>query len=120
EAAARRAVREVLGLQRGQLTIWTLPTPGQNLLPPFLAAFRRAHPQIDITLREALPARAVAEAVAAAQADIGVVHLPYQTPGLAERILLEEDMALVVPAAHPLAGRDTVRLADVANEDFIF
>jgi DNA-binding transcriptional LysR family regulator len=120
EAAARRAVQEVLGLQRGQLTLWTLPTPGQHLLPPFLAAFRRAHPQIDIALRETLPARAVAEAVAAGQADIGIVHLPYQVAGLAERILLEEDMALVVPETHPLAKRDTVRLADVANEDFIF
>lgn len=120
EEAARRAVQEVLGLQRGRLTIWTLPTPGQHLLPPLLTAFRRAHPQIEIALRETVPARAVAEAVADARADIGIVHLPHQVPGLAERTLLQEELALVVPQTHWLASHDSVALSAVAEEDFIW
>jgi DNA-binding transcriptional LysR family regulator len=120
EEAARRAVQEVLGLRRGRLVLWTLPTPGQHLLPPLLAAYRRAYPQIEISLRETVPARAVAEAVAEGRADIGIVHLPYQVEGLAERILFREEMALVVPNTHPLAARDSVPLAAVASEDFIW
>ncbi|HZP82696.1 MAG TPA: LysR substrate-binding domain-containing protein [Chthonomonadaceae bacterium] len=120
EEEARRAVQEVLGLRRGRLTLWTLPTPGQHLLPPLLAAFRRAYPQIEIFLRETVPARAVAEAVAEGRADIGIVHLPYQVTGLAERVLLREEMALVVPETHPLASGGPVPLSAVAQEDFIW
>ncbi len=125
EALARRAVQEVIGLARGQLTLWTLPTPGQHLLPTLLAAFRHAHPHIAISLRETVPARAIAEAVEQGRADIGIVHLPYQVQGLQERILLHEDMALVVPVAHPFAriAADECRpiaLAEAAGEDFIW
>jgi DNA-binding transcriptional LysR family regulator len=120
EEAARRAVQEVLGLKRGQLVLWTLPTPGQNLLPPYLAAFRHAHPQIEIRLREMVPARAVAETVAEGHADIGIVHLPYQVTGLEELILLREEMALVVPEGHPLDFGEPAPLSAAANEDFIW
>ncbi len=120
EALARRAVQEVIGLKRGRLTIWTLPTPGQHLLPPILAAFRSAYPNIDVFLREQVPANAVAEAVQQARADIGIVHLPYQNEGLSERILLEEDLALVVPKTHPFANRYEIDLKEAAGEDFIW
>lgn len=120
EAGARRAIQEVIGLRRGQLVIWTLPTPGQHLLPSRLAAYRRAYPDIQISLREIVPARAIAEAVSAGKADLGIVHLPYQVEGLEERVLLREEMALVVPASHWAAQRAAVSLAETANEDFIW
>ena len=120
EALGLRAVREVVGLAQGRLTLWTLPTPGQHLLPPLLAAYRAAHPQIGIQLRETVPARAIAEAVSKGQADIGIVHLPYGVERLEARVLLREDLALVVPCAHPFASRDALALADAAGQDFIW
>ena len=120
ETAAKRAVQEVLGLKRGQITIWTLPTPGQHLLPPLLAAFRRSYPQIEISLREVVPARHIAEAITAGKADLGIVHLPYQVDGLEERVLLREEMALVVPAGHRFADRSSVALSEAAAEDFVW
>lgn len=120
EEAARRAVQEIIGLRRGKLTIWTLPTPGHHLLPPILTSYRRAFPSIEISLRETVPARAVAEGVAAGRADVGIVHLPYQVEGLAERVLLKEDLALVVPSDHPLASRGAVPLSATATEDFVW
>ena len=120
EMLARRAVQEVVGLARGQLALWTLPTPGQHLLPPLLADFRRAYPQIAISLRETVPARAVAEAVDKGRADIGIVHLPYQVEGLEERILLKEELALVVPESHTFAKQGAIPLAAARGEDFIW
>lgn len=120
EEAAKRAVQEVVGLRRGQLALWTLPTPGQHLLPRHLAAFRKTYPDVEITLRETVPAKAVAEAVAGGKADIGIVHLPYQVEGLEHRELLQEELALVVPDAHPLAEKGEVALAALAAEDFIW
>ena len=120
EEAAERAVLEVVGLRRGKLGLWTLPTPGQHLLPRHLAAFRKAYPDIEITLRETVPAKAVAEAVAGGKADIGIVHLPYHVEGLKHRELLREELALVVPVSHPLASCSEVALAELASEDFIW
>lgn len=120
EAAARRAVRAVVGLERGSLSLWTLPTLGQHLLPPILARFRQTYPNIAISLREAVPARAVGEAVMRGQADLGFVHLPVGVDGLEQRVLCEEELVLVVPDGHALAGQDTVALADVAGEDFVW
>lgn len=120
EAAARRSVQEVLGLRRGRLTLWTLPTAGQYLLPPVLAAYRRDYPEIEISLREMVPVKMVAEAVADGRADVGIVHMPYLVDGLEERILLREDIALVVPETHPFASRGEIALSEAAKEDFIW
>ena len=122
EEEARRAVRAVVGLERGRLAIWTLPTPGQNLLPPHLAAFRQAHPKIEITVHESVPARTVGEAVAAGVADIGFVHLPVLVPDLVVEELFTEELVLVVGTAHPLAGADPAapRLSDLAGQDFVW
>ena len=120
ETLARRAVQEVIGLARGQLTIWTLPTPGQHLLPPLLAEYRRAYPQIAIKLRETVPARAIAEAVEKGVADVGIAHLPYQVEGLQFRELLRENLALVVPQNHAFAAFAAVSLSAAVGEDFIW
>ncbi len=121
EREAFRAVRAVVGLERGRLSLWTLPTPGQSLLPNALVPFRKAHPGVEITVHEAVPARAVAEAVATGKADLGFVHVPYGISGLSEHTLLTEELALVVPDSHPLALGDTSPLlSELATEDFVW
>ncbi len=121
ESDARRTVRAIVGLERGRLALWTLPTPAQHLLPVALARFRKAHPKIEITVREATPARAIGEAVAAGKADIGIVQFPCPVPGLLARELLTEELVAVVPDGHPLAGRKRAPcLSDLAGEDFVW
>ena len=120
EAEARRAVQQVAGLERGRLSLCALPALDQHLLPPWLAAFRRQYPGVEIRVRELRPARAVAQAVLAAQADVGFVHLPCETEGLTVQPLLEDPLVLVVPTAHPLAGRAGVDLAEAAEADWVW
>ena len=122
EEDARRAVRAVVGLERGRLAVWTLPTPGQNLLPPHLATFRKAHPRIEITVHESVPARTITDAVVAGIADIGFVHLPINAPELAVQHLFTEELALVVPQSHPLSAPDAPApaLSDLSAEDFVW
>lgn len=119
EEEARRAVRAVVGLEAGRLALWTLPTPGQHLLPPLLAQFRTRYPEIAISVREAVPARAIAEAVAAGKADLGVVHLPCTVAGLHIQELLTEELALLVPETHTLVGT-TPALVELAREDWVW
>ena len=120
EEEARRAVRAVVGLERGRLSVWTLPTIGQNLLPPPLALFRTAHPHIEITVHETVPARAVADAVVAGTADIGFVQLPLSVPDIAVETLFTEDLVLVVPENHRLASANAPQLSDLSGEYFVW
>lgn len=119
EDEARRSVRQVVGLEAGRLSLWTLPTPGLHLLPPVLARFRSAHPGVSIALHEAVPARAIAEAVVAGKADLGVVHLPCPVEGVEHQELLTEELALVVPDGHPLA-KTAPTLASLADESWVW
>jgi DNA-binding transcriptional LysR family regulator len=120
EAEARNVVQQVAGLQRGRLTLCALPALDQHLLPPWLARFRREHPGIELRVRELRPARAVARSVSEGEADLGFVHLPCEAEGLSVHPLLVEDLALVVAEGHPLAEREAVALAEMADEDFVW
>lgn len=121
EEEARRTVRAIVGLERGRLAIATLPTPAQHLLPTTLARFRKAHPQIEITVRETTPTRTIGEAVVAGKADIGIVQFPCPIPGLLARELLTEELVIVVPEGHALANRTRLpSLPDLAGEDFVW
>jgi DNA-binding transcriptional LysR family regulator len=120
EAEARRAVQQVAGLERGRLSLCALPALDQHLLPPWLARFRREYPGVEIRVREQRPARAVARAVQEGKADLGFVHLPCEGEGLAMQPLLEDELALVVPEAHPLLRGESVRLEDLSAEEFVW
>ncbi|MFN3652086.1 MAG: LysR family transcriptional regulator [Armatimonadota bacterium] len=120
EAEARRIVQQVAGLERGRLSLCALPALDQHLLPGWLAAFRREHPEVEIRVRELRPARAVAEAVREGHADLGFVHFPCDTEGLSSRPLLQDPLVLVVPRAHPLASREAVPLIEAAGEDWVW
>jgi DNA-binding transcriptional LysR family regulator len=120
EAEARRVVQQVAGLERGRLSLCALPALDQHLLPPWLARFRREHPGIELRVRELRPARAVAAAVRDGAADLGFVHLPCEQEGLAARVLLEEEMALVVPETHALAAAAAARLETLTESEWIW
>lgn len=69
---ARRAVREVMELDRGEVRIGAGGTPCTYLLPPVLAAFRKEHPHIRFFVRETTPDEARA-ALEAAEIDLAIV-----------------------------------------------
>jgi DNA-binding transcriptional LysR family regulator len=69
---ARRAVREVLDVQRGEVRIGAGGTVCTYLLPPTLAEFRRAHPNVRFLVREVTPAEAL-EALDAGELDLAMV-----------------------------------------------
>jgi DNA-binding transcriptional LysR family regulator len=51
--------------------------------------------------------------------DVGYVRMPIDTTGLRTRELLRERRVVVLPAEHRLAGKEGVRLADLADEHLL-
>lgn len=76
---ARRAVREVEDLTRGEVRIGAGSTTATYLLPPVLARFRRRYPGVRIVLRE-LSREAAAEAIDAGTLDLAVTTGPGGEP----------------------------------------
>lgn len=73
--AGRRAVAEVAGLARGEVSIGGGATSCSYLLPPVLVAFRARYPGVTFRLRETYTP-AVPEAVRSGELDLGVAQAP--------------------------------------------
>ncbi|GAA1632979.1 LysR family transcriptional regulator [Catellatospora bangladeshensis] len=109
-----------------RLTVATFISGGQLLLPRALTGFAAAHPRAEITVLEAETGDSLA-LVREGRADLALVyHFDGPPPvragdrsGLALTPLLDDPMRIVVPAAHPLAGRGEIDLADLAGERWV-
>ncbi|MEV6300747.1 LysR family transcriptional regulator [Actinoplanes sp. NPDC051861] len=118
-AAARNAVAAVRGLLRGSLAIGSEQCLGIIDLPPLVAAFRRAHPGVDVRLRYAGSGQVV-EQVRVGRLHAGFVALPGPAPeGVRLLPLGTESMMLLCHPAHGLALSDKCEISHLAGLDFV-
>ena len=78
-----------------------------QFLPEDLGAFTREHDAIKIDLEEHLSAEVV-RAVQEGAADLGICHVPDGTHELQTLPYRHDRLALIVPAAHPLAAQGPI------------
>ena len=82
-----------------------------------LASFSARHPEVWIEERQ-MPTVAQLQAMAERTLDVGFVHPPVGG-GLAVEALLNEELAVMLPATHPLAPRPSVPLAALRGETIL-
>ncbi|EXG80666.1 LysR family transcriptional regulator [Cryptosporangium arvum] len=118
---AREAVQEVRGGIRGTLRIGTLTAIDLIDLPALMADYHRRHPAVHLRLSAAPSGSAgLVDSLTEGKLDVTFVSMPGGAPpGIALRDLADAPLDLVVPAAHPLAARESVRLTDFADEPFV-
>ncbi len=115
----RQRVEEVAHGRRGRVAVGVLPSVGARVLPAVLAAFRAEHPAITVRLVEHDVSREFEELVQAGELDLAITRMPVTLAGLGSRTLVREPILLLVPPNHRLRGRPSVRLADLADDDFV-
>jgi DNA-binding transcriptional LysR family regulator len=120
--AAQRALAEVSGEQLRRLRIASFPSGGAALVPLAVARFRRAHPDVSLTLAEGEPEE-IAPRLRAGEFDLALLfEFPGDAsarPGLSSVTLLVDPMELVLAADHPLAQRPRLRLTDLRAEPWV-
>jgi len=89
-----------------------------EFLPEDLSRFARAHPEVKIDLEERVSSETV-RAVREGLADIGIFAGHVQADELQVFSYRHDQLALVTPRHHPLAGRRDVALRDAIGYDFI-
>ncbi|MEU6916890.1 LysR family transcriptional regulator [Streptomyces olindensis] len=116
--AVGQAVGEVTDLIRGRLGVGMVV--GCTLTPLFdaLSAFHRAHPGVELSLLEDNSDRLV-EAVRDGSVDLALVGTAGAPEGLESLTVISERLVVAVPAGHPLAEQDRVRLQDLAGHSLV-
>lgn len=80
---------------------------------PLLRGWRAAHPDTPARVRRCDDPEA---ALRRGEVDVAFMRTEPADPALASRVLYREPRLAAVPDGSPLAGRDTVRLADLADQ----
>jgi DNA-binding transcriptional LysR family regulator len=83
----RRAVREVAGLETGEVRIGGGATACSHFLPPVLARFRAEHPRVRLALRE-MTSSGVLDALEAGALDLGVITAERGEPWLEDELIV--------------------------------
>ena len=117
ERATQAAARTGKG-EAGRVVVGYTAVTGWSLMPALLAAAGQALPQVEIVLEEMVSSEQL-EALAEDRIDIGFVRPLHASAGLAFHRVTREPMLLALPARHPLAKRERVRLADLAGQPLI-
>jgi DNA-binding transcriptional LysR family regulator len=118
DGAATRA-RAVSRGEVGRLDIGFIQPALAELLPRTLRVFRQVHPGVKLTIAETTSRTAI-ERIVSRSMHFAFTRLPTEDrPDLCTEVVSEEPVLLVVPKSHPLAAREAVAIADLAEEDLV-
>lgn len=110
--------RDLAALRRGVVTIAALPSLCSGALPPILKTFREHFPGVEVRLRDVVAQR-IDALVRDGEVDFGLGVRARMSHGLDFEVVMVDRLSLFVPLDHPLAGRDSIVLADIAGEPII-
>ncbi len=116
--AARREMAAFRGVETGELLVGASLTIGNYLLPELFGSFRRLHPGVRLVL-DIAPTYRVAEQVASAALDLGLVEAEVSDQELETRPFRVDELVLIVPPGHRWAERGWVSVTDLPEEPFL-
>ena len=120
---AERELARISGLEGGRLRVTSFPTASATLMTTALSRFRQRFPNIELQFSENEPEDAF-PALKRGDYDLAVVF-DYPSFPLAfgrdvdAELIYEEPMRVALPPGHPLAAAKTVRIEDLAEEDWL-
>jgi DNA-binding transcriptional LysR family regulator len=106
-------IEDLGGLRRGQVRVACSQALVQSFLPREIAAFRERFPLVSfqVSVRDhGLALKALGDF----EADLALVFRPPKVADFQPLMTLGQRLVAIMPAGHPLASRDTVRLRDCA------
>jgi DNA-binding transcriptional LysR family regulator len=108
----------LLGLKKGHIRIGLPPIFDAHLFLKIMGSFHEKYPSITFEIVED-GSKKIEEDVSKNLLDVGVVVLPTNDNVFDHFSFIEEDLNLILHSSHPLAQRDSVHLAELADESFI-
>ncbi|WP_219209412.1 LysR family transcriptional regulator [Variovorax boronicumulans] len=113
------AVRESAAGQTGLLTIGAISSAMLDVLPPFLATLKKRYPDLTVSVREIDSVEAV-PSLESGDVDLAFARLEGDLGEAIVSVPLKQDkLAVALPKGHRFAGMARIRLASLADEDFV-
>ncbi|MGH7767235.1 MAG: LysR family transcriptional regulator [Candidatus Binatia bacterium] len=115
---AKRRMTEVSGLKRGKILVGGSSSAASSFLPVAVQAFKKQHLGIEVILkieRSEVLERMLLEG----ELDVAVMGHDPQSPLLNAHRYREEEIAVIAPPKHALAGRRSVPLSLIAKQPLI-
>jgi DNA-binding transcriptional LysR family regulator len=104
--------------QGGSLIVGASHGPSVDVAPSLLAAFKESHPHAQVVLR-AESSRTVEQLMLESQIEIGLVTNPSNSPVFCVVPYRQENIVTVVSSRHPLAKKNELTLAELAQGPLI-
>lgn len=105
-------IEDIRELRAGHVTLITLDSVAESILPEVLDKFIEEHPQITFTIRMSNLIE-VTESLTDGRADIGISFTRDLPPGLRVHSEKSTPIGAIMRPDHPLAGRDALSIADL-------
>jgi len=113
------AVKDVAKAGQNQLTgplrIGAIYTIGPYIFPPLIPLLHRQAPDMPLVIEENFTAVLTGK-LKRGELDVIIISLPFAEPGIVTLPLYREPFVVLLPAAHPLTARETLRAGDLADE----
>lgn len=102
----------------GPLRVGAIYTIGPYLMPQLIPLLHRRAPKMPLLIQENFTAR-LAELLRNGELDVAILSLPFHAPGVLTQPVYDEPFRVVVPAAHPWAGKSRIAAADLCSETLL-
>ncbi len=108
---ARSALAELRALESGKVTIGANESTALYVLP-VLKRFRERHPRVQVAVKRSL-SREIPSALLRYEIDLGDLSYNPQNPDLESAVVSVDELCLIVPRAHGLAGSAGVSIREL-------
>ena len=114
----RQELEDLSGLKGGKVSLGCLPTTGAFVLPPLLAAFRKAYPKVQVSLRED-SSPGLRQALLDGDVDLAILDEAGLGAGLESARLMQEPLLLALPPRHRFAKSKRISFAKLKDEPWV-
>ncbi|MFW2720727.1 LysR family transcriptional regulator, partial [Acinetobacter baumannii] len=111
-------VKQRFKLNRGTLSIASMPFVTHAILPEVIHQFLTVHPNLNFSIHD-IPNETIIEKVQDGIFELGICFEPDLTEGLEFKPLFEEDFLALLPKSHPLAQSSSITWHELCSNPFV-
>jgi DNA-binding transcriptional LysR family regulator len=108
------ALAEMHRVPRGEIVVSANEGTCLHILPEVFADFKRQYPSVAVNVKR-LEHNKILEAIIDNSCDFGVVSMPVNDKRLTVVPIHRDELVVIAPPQHPLAGKDSVTVAEVVE-----
>ena len=108
------ALAEMHRVPRGEIVVAANEGTCLHILPEVFAEFKRQYPNVAVSVKRS-ERQKILESIIENSSDFGVVSMPVKDKRYTVVPIHRDEMVVITPANHPLAGRGQVALVDLVQ-----